>query len=541
MKEYIESMKDSRDPFSGETYLLPEELAKKYADAEALEIEYLTYKQSGMIHPDELKEIRDEAVTAIEQYREALLKKMPSDIQEAYHMKLMEDKTANLMKKFHSAEGNEAQPLFVDATIQWKDDQVLEHRTFCLNEDYDDGRVFFNCKDLNDMLSYTKPDNGEDFVILNIEDIYGKSYNIAVVEYLTRDVSIEAKTEKDAMDLLDRQYTYEEIVLDSEDFKMRDVMEKDACIYRPEQVKLTAAPENTYTFTIQEILEKDITVNAANLKEAIQDVEKMLRHSLITLSADDYVETNYITHGRVIDNSLHEPVNIPLNTSQSLQAALDRLYPEGVTVTLQPESVEHLKTLSTTKDFNGLIDDSENTLLASFGNLHAEARLVPDDYDYVYADENTYHHEKMAETYDQDTAASTLFMYLNPEMKGGRVNLHAHPQIMKRIFIEDIPLQDVIQAIKDKDIKNEEDVVRLRNEIKSRERITEVSLYKNMLGSTLIRCKIDGAQQSGKKIPLAYKTRFDRGDLTKTALASKVFSEELKQQINREENRGMKR
>ena len=36
MKEYIESMKDSRNPFSGETYLLPKELGNTYAEAEAL-------------------------------------------------------------------------------------------------------------------------------------------------------------------------------------------------------------------------------------------------------------------------------------------------------------------------------------------------------------------------------------------------------------------------------------------------------------------------------------------------------------------------
>ena len=74
-------MKDSRDPFSGETYLLPEELAKKYADAEALEIEYLSSKQSGLVHPDDLAVIKAEAMTASEVYRQAITERMPADVQ----------------------------------------------------------------------------------------------------------------------------------------------------------------------------------------------------------------------------------------------------------------------------------------------------------------------------------------------------------------------------------------------------------------------------------------------------------------------------
>ena len=542
MKEYIESMKDSRDPFSGETYLLPKELAKKYADAEALEIEYLSSKQSGLVHPDELAEIRAEAITAKEQYREALLEKMPEAVREAYQQQHIQNRIERKSKDFQAKENTKNQPLYADIQIQWKDNRMVEDKTVKLSTGRDENDIFYQVDGVEGLKKLASFDNGKDFIVKDVKEIYGQTYNIAVVDYLTRNVNIQANSEEDAMKKLDREYYRGNIVLGSEDFNRRDVLQLETGLLRPEPVRLMATPEGTYTLTVQEILQHNEKIDAKDLPSAIEKVEDMLKnYEIIVGSEDDYVETNYIQHARLIDNSLETPVEIPLADIADFQRQLAEAYPHGMTVHLQNESVEHLKQFPAGMELNGLVNAPEQELLSAHGSLHAEARLTPDDYAHVYPDTATYSHEKLASECDTGIAAATLYLHQHPDMNGGRVNLNMNPQIMKRIYVEDMPLPNLLHAIEDRNIQTDKELIQFRDEVKNLDRISEVSLYKHNSGSMMLRCKIDGEQQSGRAVPVPYLRSWYEGDMSKREMAAKMFSEELKQSANQEENRGIKR
>ena len=542
MKEYIESMKDSRDPFSGETYLLPEELAKKYADAEALEIEYLSSKQSGLVHPDDLAVIKAEAITAKEQYREALLEKMPEAVREAYQQQHIQNRIERKSKDFQAKENTQNQPLYADIQIQWKDNRMVEDKTVKLSTGRDEDDIFYQVDGVEGLKKLASFDNGKDFIVKDVKEIYGQTYNIAVVDYLTRNVNIQANSEEDAMKKLDREYYRGNIVLGSEDFNRRDVLQLETGLLRPEPVRLMATPEGTYTLTVQEILQHNEKIDAKDLPSAIEKVEDMLKnYEIIVGSEDDYVETNYIQHARLIDNSLETPVEIPLADIADFHRQLAEAYPHGMTVHLQNESVEHLKQFPAGMELNGLVNAPEQELLSAHGSLHAEARLTPDDYAHVYPDTATYSHEKLASECDTGIAAATLYLHQHPDMDGGRVNLNMNPQIMKRIYVEDMPLPNLLHAIEDRNIQTDKELLQFRNEVKNLERISEVSLYKHNSRSMMLRCKIDGEQQSGRAVPVPYLRSWYEGDMSKREMAAKMFSEELKQSANQEENRGIKR
>ena len=540
MKEYIDSMKDSRNPFSGETYLLPKELGNKYAEAEALEIEYLSSKQSGLVHPDDLAEIKAEAIAAKMAYRQALLEKMSEYIHELSRNN--SERIDFLVRDFQSKEDTQDQPLYADVQIRWNEDGRLDDEIIKLVPDRDEEFMFYNADGLDGLKRLMKPDNGQDFTVEKVYQLYGRQYEIAVVDYLTRDVDIAAGSEKEALKMLDKQYSNAGITLGRDDFSRRDVVLLENCLYRPEEVRLIAAPENNYHFTIQEILQHVEKVDAGDLEEAIGEVERRLKENKIIVgSGDDYSETHYITHARLVDNSLKLPTEIPLADIADFQKRLKETHPEGMTVHLQKESVEHLRQFPADINLNGLVNAPGEEQLSAYGALRAEVRLKAEDFYHVFPDEKTYYHEKLAKAYDNGVAASTMYIQKHPDMDGGRVNILLGPQIMKNIRIEDMPLSEALHAIEDRNIRTDQEFLRFRNEIKNKDRISETSLYKNSQGNTLIRCKIDGRQQSARQLSREDLASYEKGSMSRNELAAKAFSEELTQSMNREENRGMKR
>ena len=741
MKEYIESMKDSRDPFSGETYLLPEELAKKYADAEALEIEYLSSKQSGLVHLDDLALIKAEAMTAGEVYRLAITERMPTDVQahvafdrrahglenlkepteltiqqqgdlqrisdislhqieneyiplsfhiqcrvdgrqqsakpiyvgdhmlfsnnqiskeelamlyfgnalhaerEHYGPELDEKKVqryaraaysdyqelapwvkemqreldknsdishtvmqngkptqwewmldlhrqcihighrvdntqdtprfettttvdydiskplaeniANisqeisrnisdridfLVRDFQYKEDTLEQPLYANVKIQWKDRLgSTSNRIIKLVPDRDENIVFYNADGLEELKRLTLPENGKDFTIIDVSELYGKQFNIAVADYLNKDVNIIADTEKEALNTLDKLYSNAKIVLGMKDFIRQEVIPAGSELPLHRTVKLKATPEGIYPFSVQEIIQHNEKIDARDLNEALLKMDWMLKNGQVIVgSEDDSMEVHYTAHTRLIDNSLQNPVEIPLKDTADFQEQLTRSYPEGMTVYLKNESVNHLGQIHMDKSLDGLVGFTDRALLAGHGELRAEARLAPEDYSFVFPEEESYRNEGLSGEYGTG-AAATLYMYRHPDMKGGKVNLNLNPQILNRIYVENMPLSDALNTIKSRNIQSDSDFIRLRNEIKNRERITEVSLFKNSTGGTLIRCKIDGRQLSAKKLSNNDAASFLEGKLTKSDLAAKVFSKELDNEMAQIQKSGIKR
>ena len=66
------------------------------------------------------------------------------------------------------------EPLYAEVNIRFKDEKFGEPALIKLSSDVDsrdDNYVFFNCDSLNDLIALAEPDNGEDFYIVDVQDI----------------------------------------------------------------------------------------------------------------------------------------------------------------------------------------------------------------------------------------------------------------------------------------------------------------------------------------------------------------------------------
>ncbi|NDV84624.1 toprim domain-containing protein [Bacteroides sp. 51] len=72
MAEYMESLRNEEDIFSGEEYLLPPDLLKAYGKYESACEEYHSAKYSGLVCQEDLEDIGDELKTSYEAYKAAM-------------------------------------------------------------------------------------------------------------------------------------------------------------------------------------------------------------------------------------------------------------------------------------------------------------------------------------------------------------------------------------------------------------------------------------------------------------------------------------
>ncbi|MDL2248007.1 hypothetical protein LJC05_04685, partial [Bacteroides sp. OttesenSCG-928-J23] len=72
MAEYMESLRNEEDIFSGDEYLLPPDLLKAYRKYESACEEYHSAKYSGLVCQEDLEDIGDELKTSCEAYKAAM-------------------------------------------------------------------------------------------------------------------------------------------------------------------------------------------------------------------------------------------------------------------------------------------------------------------------------------------------------------------------------------------------------------------------------------------------------------------------------------
>lgn len=72
MKEYMESLRNQDDIFSGDEYLLPSDLLKIYGRYEIACEEYHSARCSGLVCKEDLEDIGNQLKTAYKEYRTAM-------------------------------------------------------------------------------------------------------------------------------------------------------------------------------------------------------------------------------------------------------------------------------------------------------------------------------------------------------------------------------------------------------------------------------------------------------------------------------------
>lgn len=101
----------------------------------------------------------------------------------AVEMATSNDAKQNLIKKQmrerYEFLKKQFKPIYVEVEVTFKDemggDDVSRTEIIKLNDDLnedEDGKIFFYCMDFDELLKFTEPDNGEDFVITGFDDFY---------------------------------------------------------------------------------------------------------------------------------------------------------------------------------------------------------------------------------------------------------------------------------------------------------------------------------------------------------------------------------
>lgn len=159
-------------------------------------------------------------------------------------------------------------------------------------------------------------------------------------------------------------------------------------------------------------------------------------------------------------------------SEEELVEMFKQQYPDGVTVTVRDESVENLLEYENLKDVDfgdedwvGYVNDN-CSMLKVYGDLKAVLKLKPEDYDLIYADDQTYWAEELSdEGWDTGYNATSLLVHEAKTLRGGslfdaRVSIPSTARLLDRLFIEDRPYKEVLDFIKAHDIKHDSGLLR---------------------------------------------------------------------------------
>lgn len=378
-----------------------------------------------------------------------------------------------------------------------------------------------------------------------------RTYRITVTEVLKRDVSITANSSSEAEELLEEKVRNEEIVLDEGDFNGRYYNTEKEAFVCPTQMEKKILKDNEFLFSVIEVLQKELEINAENEMEAVGKAEELIRSCDVVLSADDYVERILLDYPRAEVETIEEGKTVILYDEDDVTERFMQQYPDGVNINLVRESVanlinmEHLSMeTGSDQDFDGLVDERENRLLVQYGNLKAELKLEPQDYSQIYADENTYYSKILSDMdYSSGVNAATVMLNESETLKGQRVLVPVSGRTLDRLFIEGVPYREVMKVIKGMNVRNGEEerlasVLAIHKEKPLSERITKVSVCSGNDGNRFILCHIDGKRMIGERMKKedahAIENRAD-----KKMMAARYFEKEL---LNgRERNFSLKR
>ena len=167
-------------------------------------------------------------------------------------------------------------------------------------------------------------------------------------------------------------------------------------------------------------------------------------------------------------NAYIEPVS-----EEELVDMLRKEFPDGMTVTVRDESVENLLEYENLKDMDfgdedwvGYINDN-CSMLKVYGDLKAVLKLKPEDYDAVYADDQTYWAAELSDDgWDTGYNATSLLVHEARTQHDGslhdaRVSIPSSAALLDRLFIEDRPYKEVLDIIKQHNITRDSQLLRV--------------------------------------------------------------------------------
>lgn len=159
-----------------------------------------------------------------------------------------------------------------------------------------------------------------------------------------------------------------------------------------------------------------------------------------------------------------------LKSHDDLTVALEKQYPQGLTVILENESLANLDRYAWRKVedwevLKGLVEDGDARMVRAHGSLEAKLVLPPTQYGLLEACEDSYYMHELANAgVESEYIATTVMLGFLNSLQGARVQVEISkdmiPQVLPYLYIEDIPFSEVMDMVDEYDIKDEAELMR---------------------------------------------------------------------------------
>lgn len=141
-------------------------------------------------------------------------------------------------------------------------------------------------------------------------------------------------------------------------------------------------------------------------------------------------------------------------SEQGLTNLLREKFPDGLTVVLAEECFDRLSAMQDKGPDDGLLYGMGNAgndrMPFGYGPFEVELRLKPEDYNIVYAEQNTYYNNDLSELgFDMGVVQSTMMVAEEKELKSFRVEIPFSIGLQDALYVDGRPYKDFMRLAKD--------------------------------------------------------------------------------------------
>lgn len=177
---------------------------------------------------------------------------------------------------------------------------------------------------------------------------------------------------------------------------------------------------------------------------------------------------------------------------EKLTERLRQEFPQGLTITLENESVQNLKHYKQVAEegewvsMRGIVNP-DGMMAAAYGNLKAKLILKPEDYDMIYACENTYYSAELSDMgWDSGANATSILLASENSMRDIRIEVGVM-RALDHLYIEGMPYHAVMELADKYKVDNDVDLIHCCNE----EFLSTQELWKRQMAMGAIREDVD--------------------------------------------------
>ena len=298
------------------------------------------------------------------------------------------------------------------------------------------------------------------------KEIHVYAQNFSIADNWFADNVMQGKVDFNLLefDLENENATFIEKVMDIEsDTPLISVGEKT-----PLYDKLTKGYDPStgcYVFSMVDEYTRETTVEATSPEEALQKAmdgkvsfpqEETMNHKVYVCSEDERA----IIDGKVVKYWEED----------ALTEKLKQAFPDGMTVTLEKESLKNLMEYSHFDEelewvtLNGIVG-KDGQMPGAYGKLEAKMELKPDDYGLVFACDKTYWSEELSDIgWDAEVNATSMLLAFEEDMNNIRVQTALNEEVLEHLLIEGKPYHEVMDLVQRYQMQEDELIFYFDNE-----------------------------------------------------------------------------